>query len=359
MRLSLRQAWALGAAITRELLWGLRAVSWETRCWRAHAWAIPDATLRQAALRALTRKRGNIYGAALFWVLPRRRDRRLLRLLVAYDVMADFLDTASEECAYAGLRNGSQFQRALIEALDPGGSISDYYRYHPCKDDGAYLKALVVSCRAQCLTLPSFTSVRPFLAHAASLTKVLGINHELDPKLRDETLMRWVEAEFPLDLELHWFELAAGASAWVTMLALLTLGAEPSCDLRDIVATHATYLYWIAPCGTMLDSYVDIAEDAANVDHSYVAHYQGPDIAVRRICHLIRRATQATNDLPSGAKHAVITASMVALYLSKDSVRTPSTRATARTLLDAGGPLARLLLPVLRAWRTTYGQRTA
>jgi tetraprenyl-beta-curcumene synthase len=354
-----RQAWALGAATTRELLWGLRAVSREIGSWRAHARAIPDTTLRHAALNALARKRGNIDGAALFWILPRRRDRRLLRLLVAYEVTADFLDTASEDGAHAGLRNGFQLHRALSEALDPGGSSSDYYLHHPSKDDSAYLHALVECCRAHCTTLPSFTSVRPFLAHAAGLTQVLGINHEPAPQLRDAALKRWAEAEVPDVTGLHWFELAAGASAWLTVLALLALSTEPDCKDYDIAGVHEAYLRWIAPCGTMLDSYVDMAEDAAHADHSYIAHYQSLEIATRRTCHLLREATQAACDLPNGAKHTVITASMVALYLSKNSARTPATHTTARTLLDAGGPLARLLLPVLRAWRTAYGQRAA
>ncbi len=109
----------------------------------------------------------------------------------------------------------------------------------------------------------------------------------------------------------------------------------------------------------MLDSYVDMAEDAANADHSYIAQYQSLEIATHRLYHLIRRATHVARDLPNGAKHTVITAGMVALYLSKDSARTRATHTTACTLLDAGGLLARLLLPVLRAWRTVYGQRAA
>ncbi len=354
-----RQAWALAAATTRELLWGLRAVSRETGNWRAHASSIPDATLRHAALGSLTCKRGNIYGAALFCILPPRRHRKLLRLLVAYEVMADFLDTASEDGAHAGISNGRQLHRALIEALDPGGSISDYYLNHPSKDDGAYLRVLVSYCRADCNTLPSFTSVRPFLARAARLTQVLGINHEPDPTLRNVTLEQWAGAEFPTATGLHWFELAAGASAWLTIFALLALGVEPECDIREIAGVYATYLHSIAPAGTMLDSYVDLAEDITNADHSYFAHYQRPEVATRRTCHLIRRATDSAHSLPNAAKHTVITASMVALYLSKDSARAPASRTTTRTLLDAGGPLARLLLPVLRAWRTAYGQRAA
>jgi tetraprenyl-beta-curcumene synthase len=356
---SFRQAWVLGAAATRELLWGLEAVSRETGSWRARARSIPDTTLREGALGALASKRGNIDGAALFWILPRRRSPALLRLLVAYEVMADFLDTASEDGANAGIANGCQLHRALIEALDPGGSISDYYLRHTSKHDGAYLQALVGCCRAHCPTLPSFASVRPLVVSVASLTQVLGINHEPDPQLRDRALEQWAAAELPSETGSHWFELAAGASAWLTIFALLALGAEPEYDARGGAAVHATYLHWIAAASTMLDSYADIAEDAENGDHSYIAHYQSMEAATRRISHLITRATHTARELPDGAKHAVITASMIALYLSKDSARARSTRTTTHTFLDAGGPLARLLLPVLRAWRIAYGQRTA
>jgi tetraprenyl-beta-curcumene synthase len=65
-------------------LWGLPAVSREIDAWRARAQAIPDLPLREDALHSLTHKRDHSEGAALFWVLPRSRDQRLLRLLVAY-----------------------------------------------------------------------------------------------------------------------------------------------------------------------------------------------------------------------------------------------------------------------------------
>ena len=61
--------------------------------------------------------------------------------------------------------------------------------------------------------------------------------------------------------------------------------------------------------------------------------------------------------LPDGARHTVIVACMVAMYLSKDSSRTPQMRASTRTLAAAGGSLSRLLLPVLRVWRVLYSQR--
>ena len=50
---------------------------------------------------------------------------------------------------------------------------------------------------------------------------------------------------------------------------------------------------------------------------------------------------------------------MIALYLSKDSARVLELRTTTDTLVRSGGSLVRLLLPILRAWRTLYDQRHA
>src|ERR1039457_1099237 len=93
--LSPRQVWALLTAATRELLWGLRAVSCEIPMWRSRAPMIPAAPIREDALNSIERKRGHTDGAALFWILPRHRNLDLLRLLVAYEIIWDFLDSAN------------------------------------------------------------------------------------------------------------------------------------------------------------------------------------------------------------------------------------------------------------------------
>jgi len=51
-------------------------------------------------------------------------------------------------------------------------------------------------------------------------------------------------------------------------------------------------------------------------------------------------------------------ACMVAMYLSKDSARTPAMRARTRRLTSAGGSLTEILLPILQAWRIAYRQRS-
>ena len=378
---------ALARASARELVFGLRAVSREVAHWQVLAGSIPDPELRAAALAALAKKRGNIDGAALFWILPDRRDRDLLGLLVAYEVLADYLDCVSEIGAMLGPANGRQLHLALVEALDPDGQISDYYRFHSSREDGGYARALVERCRSGCARLPSYRLMRPQLMRAAGLSEVLGLNHEPHPSQRDRGLREWAGREPPIcewagceppiseqrararrspgdspDTEPAWFERTAGASAWLTVLAMLALAAEPAraALARDEAQrTYQAYLHWIAPAGAMLDSFGDYAEDMASGDHSYIAHYPNMDIAVQRVAELVRRSRAEARALPRGRRHDVLVACMSAFYLSKDSVRAPELREGAEELRRAGGPLVGLLLPVLRAWRIAYGQRAA
>jgi tetraprenyl-beta-curcumene synthase len=347
----------VAVAATRELRWGLREVASEVDCWRTFAASIPDDALRHDALAAIERKRANIDGAALFWTLPRARSRELVRLLVAYEILADFLDCTSERAADAGTANGLQLHRALIEAVDADLEISDYYRYHPWVRDGGYLRALVESCRERCVRLPSYEAARPLLHRAARLTQVLALNHEPDPTRRDALLRAWARMQFAGDGELAWFEWTGGASAWLTVLALFALAADPGRDSPEAKETYAVYLPWVSLTGTMLDSYGDIAEDAANAAHSYIAHYAGTEVAARRIAEILLRSLEGAASLRDGERHVVLASCMVAMYLSKDTVRTPQTWALTQRLTHAAGPLTRLLLPALRAWRLIYGQR--
>jgi tetraprenyl-beta-curcumene synthase len=357
--LSLRQVWAVSAAAARELLWGQRAVSREIQAWRERARAIPDGPIREDALHSIECKRENADGAALFWILPRRRELTLLRLLVTYQVIWDFLDSVSERGACEGLSNGLQLHKALVEALDPAAPISDYYRYHPWRDDGGYLRALVEACRKHCASLPSYGRVKPILLREARRAHVQALNHDGDPGVRDEALRSWAAEEFSEERRLTWFELSSAATASLAVHAFLALAAQPACTDAEVRRTCDAYFPWVAAAATMLDSYVDQVEDAANGDHRYVAHYATDGHARERVSNLIRRSLAEIRRLPGGHRHAVITACMIAMYLSKDSARTPEMRESTASIALAGGSLTRALLPVLRLWRFTFARNAA
>ncbi len=354
--LSSGQISALARAIVRELGWGLRAVLREVERWRLLAAQIPDATIRGDALAALTEKRPNTDGAALFWTVATRRNPRLLRLLVAYEIMADFLDSLVERGAYAGVQNGRQLHLALVDAVDVGRPLSGYYRHHPWKEDGGYLSALVRSCRYGCVGLPEYRSVRPLLIRAASLAQVQGINHELDLPLREALLEEWARLHFERqDAEIDWYETAGAASAWLTVLALMAAAADTRRGAQYAPSVYAAYFPWFSLTATLLDSYGDLLEDRANKANSYIAYYGSLEEAVKRIDEVVRRAGEELRLLENSARHSVLLGAMVAMYLTKDSAISAEMRAMSDRLLHAAGPLAVALGPLLRGWRVAAG----
>lgn len=359
MPLSRSQWSALLAAVGRELGWGLRAVSCEVGAWRDRAEMIPDPHLRRDALGALRHKRGHTDGAAMFWTLPRRRDLRLLRMLVRYELLQDFLDSTTEYGAALGPENGAQLYLALADALDPERSMSDYYLHHPARRDGGYLRSLVEACRAGCRALPGYPAVRSLLIREADRSSVLIVNHCRDPVERDAGLRAWAALNVADDGELRWFEQTAAASGWITTHALLALASNATATPEAAEATHAAYFPWLALTLTMLDSYADQAEDRRTGNHSYVGHYESPQVAVLRLRETIGYAARDVLSLPDGERHGVLLGSMIALYLSKDAVRNGALYSTTASIAAAGGTLPRVLLPALRLWRIKNRQRSA
>jgi tetraprenyl-beta-curcumene synthase len=358
LSLNRKQATALASAVAREFGGGLQAVGTEVRRWRRRAEAIPDPRLRADAQSALAHKRGHTDGAALFWTLPRHRDRGLLRALVTYELIQDYLDSVSERAAEVdGDGGGAELYLALADAVDPNRPLSDHYRDPPWSDDDGYLRALVETFRAESERLPSIEVVRPWLKRDAAYAAVLAANHITDPGRRDAALRGWAEASFPDETSLRWYELTAAASGWITTHAQLALAAEAGVTREQSDATDAVYFPWCALALTMLDSYADQADDAASGDHSYFGHYASSEEGVARLCASIERAADGVLGLPDGERHGVLIASMTALYLSKDGTRTPEMRDATQRIAQAGGTLPRALMPVLRAWRVCNAQR--
>lgn len=347
------QIWGVLNATLRQLGWGLPAAAREIASWRARAQTIRDEPLRADALEALRDKRPNIEGAALFWILPVPRLPELLRLLVTYQTLWDYLDTANERAAHAGHANGLQLHRALVAALDPSEPTSEYYALHPWREDTGYLDALVSACRDICETLPAHDTVRPAIRQAATRCAVQALNHLPDPEVRDAALRAWAVREHPTDAA-PWFELTASASASVTPYALLAYATARFPETDEILRIREAYES-VSLAIAMLDSYADLHEDVLTGSHSYLGHYASPDDARQRLREIIAETTDSVRSLANGERHAVLVASMVALYLTKGNPRTLT--CDRAHLARAGGSLTTLLLPILAIWRACYSLR--
>ena len=358
--LSPGQLQALVTVYGRELAWVAPQVAKEVRVWRGRAAAIRDPVLRKDALVSLEQERLNIEGAALFAVLPRRRDLNLLRALVAYQIVLDYLDTLCERIGGHPPEAGLALHRALVEALDPALPLTDHYgRLSWAASDDGYLAALVETCRMSCARLPGFGQVRSRALCAAERFVVQVANHDPLPARRDATLSAWAREEFPNGSEVAWFEEAAAASSTLGIHALLALASGHVPCRWEVDAVDAAYTPWICAGSTLLDSFVDQEEDAVAGGHNYLSYYAGADAAALRLREVIMRSVEAALALPRGERHAVIVCGMIAMYLSKSSVATPVLHTAATELLRTAGPLAAVERPILRWLRRRHDVRSA
>jgi tetraprenyl-beta-curcumene synthase len=342
--LSRAQLAVLGSATVRELGWGLRLVRRELAGWRARAEVIKDPVLREHAVGSLMRKRTLVDGAAFYWTLPDRRDPELLRLLVAFQVLADLLDELSER----GDDGPADLMRAFSEAVDldtPAGSHDEY------------MMALIETCRAGCAALPRYPVIQPLLTAHARQAGALALHHIADPDARAGALRRFAATEFGAPSQATWFEQTAGGASALTIIVLLAMAADPQTTEQDLHAAVAVYSPWVAALSMMLDSYVDQHDDRASGHVSFVGYYGDADAVVQRIAFLIDHSLRGLAGLRDGERHLLISAAMTAMFLSRASARSEELAAGTRALTVAGGSLTQLLLPILRTWRRAYGLR--
>jgi len=345
----------LTAAATRELLWGLREVRSTVRAWRGRAAAIPDPMLRRHALDALDDKRPLLDGAALFWTLPRTRNLELIRLLVAFQILANFHDHAGERAGHGAVEAAASI-RTLGAVLDIHRPWRGYFVGSPPPDDG-YLDSLAFTCRSVAASLPHYDDIRPILIDHAARAEVMDIDHDARSVDRLEQLERFATARLAHP-DMFWWEAAAGAPSMMSVHVALALAADKR-TTPDEHARAADAYIWVGTIASLLDNYIDQHADTATDTHNYMDYYDSRESSLERMTFLIERALREVSSLPRGQRHLVLVASMIAMYLTSDSARGSQLRSSTRALTARSGTLTRALMPLLAGWRLVYREGDA
>lgn len=305
---SAQETTALVAILSSYWVTVFPVVRRELARWRACAGAIPNLQTRTLALRTLDEEGGLAEGAAIFATLvPGRAARReLIRLLVAWQVAYDYLDTIGEQISLLPSERDGLYATLGI-ALDPSVNYGGH------KGDGGYLDQLVACCRASVVALPSGDTVCPFAVRAAErCAEAQTVTHAV-ASTGPEPLRRWVRAQ-PGTEEFLWWEVAAGAISSLAVHALLTTAALGRARAADAAKVDAAYFPSICALSTLLDSTIDAEDDAGTSNHRCTDYYDDVDEASRRIVAITAIAATAARALPRGRGHTVILAGMTAYY---------------------------------------------
>lgn len=326
----------------------------EQRRWAAAGAAIPDPTLREAALTALRRKGANAEATGVFALLaPRARQTEALGAMTALQTAIDYLDALGERPLEDPLAAGLALHGALPEALDPGGERSRWYRRFPQREDGGYLAALVDACRAAVAALPGREAALPAARRAArrcgegqSHTHAAGEDGGARLRAWAEglALPSAVTAAPSAPPPYRWWELAAGASSSVAAHALIAAAADGRTGADEAEAIDAAYFPPVGALTVLLDDLVDREEDRAAGEHSYLAYYTSPAEAAERLALLAERAGVAAAKLRHRRRHAAILAGVAAFYLGSGDADHGYAQPIRERMLESMGGTARLAL---------------
>jgi tetraprenyl-beta-curcumene synthase len=327
----------------------------------ARAEQIPDPLLRSAALASHRDKVSNSEGLAALAVLaPAEHRPAVARSLVSYQLMLDYLDGVSERPSADPMANGLRLHRAFEVALDPDAEHDDYYFHAPAREDGGYLCELIETCRAPLSGLPGYPAARGRLLRQALLCcESQALNHALGFAPVEDRLDEWTArtvAESELEPGFEWWELiAAAAASSLCVGALLALAATPGASEADALRVEAAYFPWASGLNALLDSLVDLDEDAE--DASHLRRYESDEHAAERLAAIAAGARRRVSELPEGQMHEAILAAMGALYLIHEEAWRPGREPISLAVYGALGPLARPSLAVHLLRRRGRGGR--
>jgi tetraprenyl-beta-curcumene synthase len=356
-----RSAWVAASDTAALLRLGLSywlriqpQVQRELAVWESRAREIPDPLLRRQALNKLEGERLNPEAAALFAVLaPPAQRKRVVKLIVAYQVLYDYLDGVNEQPGYDGLTEGLQLHLALSDAVLPQRLQSDYYQCNPTADDGGYMRALCGFCRDLVTSLPSIHRCAGALEIATErCAEAQSHNHAT----RDghEQLTAWSLAQPAVRRGYHWWELAAGGISCLNIHAILACAADPRASTECAAQVDEAYFPSICSLSALLDSLADYHNDIETGNHSFLAHYRDERQAAVRLQAITAEATRLIGGLEQHRRHRIILSGIVAYYLSFDSAWEGFPAAAAQRLTDSSGTLGKTMCAVMRARRRRH-----
>jgi tetraprenyl-beta-curcumene synthase len=301
--------------------------------------------LCEQALASICRKRFHCLGGSVYSLWPKGQPAYrsgLLRLIVAFQTMSDYLDNL---CDRTGVLDDSVLRRlhaSMLAALDSGVEASGFYEGYPWNDDGGYLRALVLTCRRETAALPHFPVVRDQAIDLIRLYIDLQVHKHTQGLERVRRLSSWHRAHLTSAPETYWWEFAAAAGSTLGVFALFAMASQRHVKPQDICALLDAYFPYVTGLHILLDYFIDQEEDARWHDLNLVSYYPDPDQRKQRMQGILKAALEWTRGLPDAGFHQGVVLGLLAMYLTDPKVagdRQPE----GHSLLRTGAPYTALM----------------
>lgn len=316
---------------------------------RAHI--VKDKVLSNQALSSIKNKRFHALGGSVYAIYPNVDINSTISFITALQTISDYLDNL---CDRAGIKDEAAFRQlhlAMLDAVDPLTTLTDYYLYYPYKDDNGYLKALVMECRNELIKLPSYNLVKKKLRYLAELYSSLQTYKHLDDTIRDEKLTNWA-VSFKNDYPNinHW-EFAASSGSTLCIFALFAAAHNPELTEKEVNDIYSAYFPYITSMHILLDYYIDSEEDKLSDDLNFVCYYKSMEECKQRLKYFVEMSMESCLRLTYPNFHLTVIRGLLAMYLSDLKAYSSLNAQTSNELIKAGGYRAVIYLKLCRLLR--------
>ncbi|GAB7389310.1 tetraprenyl-beta-curcumene synthase family protein [Bacillaceae bacterium] len=299
----------------------LPAVAKELKKWRNKAEQIPDPELRRQAIASMTAKRFHCEGGSVYAAHALAQREILIPLIVAFQTISDYLDNLCDRSTSLNPVDFRQLHRSMLDAVTRGAKQKDYYRYHPEKEDGGYLRSLVETCQSHIKRLPHYGKVESQVREWVGLYCDLQVYKHMEPRQREFRLHRWWEKHRHRFPGIYWQEFAAASGSTLGVFSLFLLASRRDWREETLQRIKLAYFPWICGLHILLDYLIDQEEDRRGGDLNFIHYYRNVEETIDRLGWFARQARKAALTLPDSALHGMIVEGLLGLYLADRKVR--------------------------------------
>ena len=315
----------------------------ELSLWSELAAAIPDPVLREQALASIRHKTFHALGGSIYALYPGAVPDQTVQFIVALQTISDYLDNLCDRAGVSAEAAFRRLHRAMNDATDPERDLAhapqDYYEHYPHRDDGGYLRSLVLQCRRQAALLPAYRRVQGYISRYCRLYSDLQSLKHLEDSVRLARLKSWATDHLRDYPDLSWFEYAAAPGSTLGMFLMFAAASDKQLTETEARRLDAAYFPWIHAWHILLDYFIDSEEDRMMGDLNFVHYYDSPATCRERLSWLMARSLDCAADLPHPNFHLLAVHGLSAMYLSDPKASIPRNRAVTLQLLRCGGRL--------------------
>jgi len=306
--------------------------------WIGLARKIPDPELQKQALASIDGKAFHCEGGGIYGLLAGDRYREVIRFIVAYQTISDYLDNLCDRSTSQDPDDFRILHTSMHHALTPGSKLSDYYRCRDERDDGGYLAALVMTCQEILARLPAHDLIAPQLHELADYYCALQVYKHVRKEERVPLMQAWFEKQKKTLPPMAWYEFAACSGSTIGIFCLVAHACHQDCSALLVRNIKDAYFPWVQGLHILLDYLIDQDEDRRGGDLNFCSYYSDHRETVARLSHFFKQANLSIAALPHARFHCLINQGMLGIYCADKKVyRQKEVRMAARELVFLGG----------------------